>query len=154
MEIQSTGEAMSYTYTKLFSSITESTIWCEPANTRLVWITMLAMADRHGRVWASIPGLANRARVPDADCRTALECFLMPDRDSRTKDNEGRRIQEIDGGWQLLNYAKYRERMDEQTVRESKRLYMQNKRKQLKQTVQINADFVSVRGNESGSKSG
>jgi hypothetical protein len=37
-----------------------------------------------------------------------LDCFLAPDPDSRTKDDEGRRIEEIDGGWLLLNHAKYR----------------------------------------------
>lgn len=73
---------------------------------------MLAMADRQGRVWASIPGLANRARVPIEDARTAIATLLAPDRDSRTPDNEGRRIEPIDGGWRLLNYLKYREMRD------------------------------------------
>ena len=50
------------TYAKLFSSITESTVWCEPMPTRIVWITMLAMSDRNGCVCATVPGLANRAR--------------------------------------------------------------------------------------------
>lgn len=112
---------MSTTFTKLFSSITESTVWCEPAHTRLVWITMLAMADRRGRVWASIPGLANRARVPLEDAEKALATFLAPDRYSRTPDNEGRRIEPIDGGWQLLNHAKYREMRDDEVRREYQR---------------------------------
>src|SRR3990167_799088 len=123
------GYTMSMTFTKLFSSITESTVWCEPDRTRLVWITMIAMADRHGRVWGSIPGLANRARVPVEDCRTAIDTFLAPDRDSRTPENEGRRIETIDGGWRLLNHAKYRDMRDHESLRESKRLYMQRRRK-------------------------
>ena len=109
---------MSMTFTKLFSSITESTVWQEDAHTRLVWITMLAMADKQGRVWASIPGLATRARVDTDSARTAIERFLSPDADSRTKLFEGRRIEEIDGGWRLLNYKKYREIRDEETRRE------------------------------------
>lgn len=109
---------MSVTFTKLFSSITESTVWCEPAHTRLVWITMLAMADRKGRVWASVPGLANRARVPQEDVEKALDTFMKPDRYSRTKDHDGRRIEEIDGGWILLNHSKYREIRDQEDVRE------------------------------------
>lgn len=112
---------MSLTFTKLFSSITESTIWCEPANTRLVWITMLAMADRKGRIHASIPGLANRARVPLEDTEKALQTFLSPDRYSRTEDFEGRRIEAIHGGWRLLNYAKYREIRDADERREYQR---------------------------------
>lgn len=119
---------MSFTFTKLFSSITESTVWCEPDRTRLVWICMLAMADRHGRVMASIPGLANRSRVPVEDARLAIETFLSPDRDSRTPDNEGRRIEPIDGGWRLLNHEKYRSIRDEETIKESKRNYINNRR--------------------------
>lgn len=119
---------MSVTFTKLFSSITESTIWCEPANTRLVWITMLAMADRKGRVFASIPGLANRARVPLEDCEKAITTFLSPDKYSRTPDFEGRRIEPIDGGWRLLNHEKYRKIRDEEATKESKRNYINARR--------------------------
>lgn len=115
---------MSVTYTKLFSSITESTVWCEPMPTRLVWITMLAMADRSGRVWGSVPGLANRARVSVEECEAAVAVFLAPDKYSRTKEREGRRIEEIDGGWRLINHAKYRDMRDEEATRESKRDYM------------------------------
>ncbi len=113
---------MSITFTKLFSSITESTVWCEPSNIRIVWITMLAMADKRGRVWASVPGLANRARVPIEDARAAITTFLSPDPDSRTPDYEGRRIEAIDGGWRLLNYDKYRATRDDEDRREQTRV--------------------------------
>lgn len=96
---------------------------------------MLAMADRKGRVWASVPGLANRARVPLEDTEKALATFLAPDRYSRTPDNEGRRIEPIDGGWQLLNHAKYRDMRDEVVRREYMRDYMKERRKQEKLTV-------------------
>jgi hypothetical protein len=96
-------------YTKLFSSIITSTIWTEDDQTRLVWITMLAIADKNGEVAASLPGLARLAAVPLDAVERAIEKFLSPDKHSRTKDDEGRRIEEIDGGWLLLNHAKYRE---------------------------------------------
>jgi hypothetical protein len=139
---------MSVTFTKLFSSITESTVWCEPASTRLVWITMLAMADRKGRVWASVPGLANRARVPIEATKKALTTLLEPDKFSRSKENEGRRIEPIDGGWRLVNYEKYRAIKDEESVRESKRKYI-NKRRSVEkdiysrtQSIQAEAEAV------------
>jgi hypothetical protein len=106
-----------FAFTKLFSSITESTIWCESHSTRIAWITLLAMADRYGRIWGSIPGLANRARITVDEARSAIESFLNPDPDSRTPDNEGRRIEKIDGGWRLLNHAKYRALCDEEEKR-------------------------------------
>jgi len=89
---------------------------------------MLAMADRNGRVWASIPGLANRARVPLEDAKLAIETFLGPDEYSRTPDNEGRRIEPIDGGWRLLNHEKYRSIRDEETTKEAKRNYINKRR--------------------------
>jgi hypothetical protein len=95
-------------YTKLFNSIVTSTIWTEDDKTRIVWITMLALADQNGEVHASIPGLARLAGVPVADAESAILKFLSPDPYSRTPANEGRRISAIDGGWELLNHAKYR----------------------------------------------
>lgn len=83
---------------------------------------MLAMADRRGRVWASIPGLANRARVSIPACEKALGCFLSPDEYSRTKDFDGVRIEVIDGGWRLLNHQKYRDIRDEETRKEQNAL--------------------------------
>jgi len=95
-------------YTKLFSSIVTSTIWTEDAKTCKVWVTMLAIANKHGEVQASIPGLAQIAGLPLTDTEAAVEKFLSPDKYSRTPDDQGRRIEKIDGGWLLLNHAKYR----------------------------------------------
>jgi hypothetical protein len=105
-------------YTKLDSEILTSTIWGESMGIRLTWITMLALADKNGEVHGSIPGLARLAGVPEEDCREGVSKFLAPDPDSRSKEYEGRRIQEIDGGWLLLNHAKYREKYSREWKRE------------------------------------
>lgn len=99
------------TYTKLFQKILYSTIWSEDDQTRIVWITMLAMCDSDGNVLASIPGLARAANVPEKAVQVALKKFLDKDLHSTTPDNEGRRIEAVDGGWRLLNHAKYRDMM-------------------------------------------
>jgi hypothetical protein len=124
------------TFTKLFSSITDSTIWAEADHVRLTWITMLAMSDRRGRVWASIPGLANRARVTVPQVEEAIVRFLSPDEHSSTKNNEGRRIENIEGGWRLLNYQYYRDLKDDESVLESKRKYIQARRSAEKTAVE------------------
>lgn len=123
---------MSVTFTKLFSSITESTIWCEDSDIRIVWITMLAMCDRHGRVWASLPGLANRAQVSLEMAEKAIDKFLSPDKYSRTPEYDGRRIEPIDGGWRLLNHEKYRAIRDEEERKEYKRKWIKEKREKEK----------------------
>lgn len=99
-------------FTKLFSSLIFSTVWREEMHVKVVWITMLAMANRNGEVLASIPGLADAARVSLDQCQDALARLSGPDTYSRTKEHEGRRIIEVDGGWRLLNYPKYREIRD------------------------------------------
>lgn len=109
-------------YTKLFNSILASTIWRAPNTTRIVWITMLAMADKDGIVEGSVPGLADFARVEVEEARQALAELLAPDPDSRTGDHEGRRIEVVDGtGWRLLNHGKYRAKMSEDERREYNR---------------------------------
>ncbi len=115
-------------YTKLFGSILHSTVWHTPGYVRLVWITMLAMCDRDGLVEASVPGLAIAARVERSECEEALRIFLAPDPDSRTKDHEGRRIEEVDGGWLILNAASYRERQSKEEQNEKSRIRMERKR--------------------------
>lgn len=109
-------------YTKLFASIVTSTVWREPDHVRLVWVTMLALSDRHGVVEASVPGLADMAHVSVKQCREAITRLLGPDVDSRTQDFDGRRIEAVDGGWVLLNHAKYRRKLSADERREYHRI--------------------------------
>lgn len=115
-------------FTKIFSSILDSTIWCEPWPIKGVWLTMLTMADQYGNVHASVPGLAKRATVSIEECEEALRKFMAPDPYSRTPDFEGRRIEVMDGGWHLLNYLRYREMRDEDARREQNRIAQQKHR--------------------------
>ena len=96
----------------MFSSLITSTIWREDKDTKIVWVTMLAMANIAGQVEGTIPGLAAIANLTIPECETALKKLMSPDPYSRTKDKEGRRIEEIDGGWVLINHAKYREKIN------------------------------------------
>ncbi len=96
-------------FTKLHATILDSSVWQEPAHVRLVWITMLAMAGHDGVVQASVGGLAHRARVTREECAQALALFMGPDPDSRDRTT-GERIEEVPGGWLVLNHANYRDR--------------------------------------------
>ncbi len=135
---------MSDAYTKLFSSITTSTIWMEPAGTRLVWITMLALKRRDQCVYASVPGLADAAKVTRKECDAALRTFLAPDPDSRTKDHDGRRIEEIDGGWIILNGDKFDTIRSTEERREYMREYMREKRANEKLLAESLANVAKV----------
>lgn len=97
-------------FVKLDCGILDSSIWVEPSDTRVCWITMLAMADRTGLVASTAPGIARKACISLDAARTALTIFESPDSDSRSLSADGRRIERVDGGYQILNYEKYREK--------------------------------------------
>ncbi len=105
-------------YTKLFNSILASTIWREPDHVRILWITLLAMADKQGIAEGSVPGLADFARLTVADTRRALKRLAAPDKDSRSQEHQGRRIRPVEGGWHLLNHGKYRAKLNADDRRE------------------------------------
>jgi hypothetical protein len=103
-------------FVKIYGTILYSSIWSESNATRLVWITMLALADRDGLVRSSTRGLAYAARVTDEECREALRVLSSPDPDSRSAEHEGRRIEVLEGGWVLLNYSAYRDMRTEDQI--------------------------------------
>ena len=133
-------------YTKLFNSILASTIWREDDKTRIVWITLLAMANKDGLAETSLPGLADMARVSIDDCKAAILKLESPDEYSRTKDFEGRRIEPCDGGWRLLNHAKYRAKMSADERREYNRMKQQEWRAKAKS---VNAVSTVVNDSQS-----
>jgi hypothetical protein len=93
----------------LWGKILDSSIWVkESKETRLVWIAMLAMKDSEGRIQAAVIGLADRAKVSLQECRAALKVLLSPDPDDTSGVEDGRRIREIPGGWQIINHDLYR----------------------------------------------
>lgn len=96
-------------FTKLWSEILSSSIWNEGDKVRLVWITMLAAMGPDGMVRASVGGLAHLARVDKEACEEAIGVLSKPDPDSRSTAFDGRRIERVEGGFLILNGAKYRE---------------------------------------------
>jgi hypothetical protein len=93
---------------------------------------MLALKDDRGVVEASLPGLADFARVTLEQCEDALARLSGPDPQSRTKDKGGRRIVETDEGWEVVNHWKYSDKdspEDRKKRRERNAAYMRDYRK-------------------------
>lgn len=97
-------------YSKLFSGIVTSSIWCEDDKTFKTFIAMLALTDASGHVDGSIPGFARLVGCSIPEMEHAIERLTSPDPYSRTPDNDGRRIAPDAGGWRILNYLAYREK--------------------------------------------
>ena len=96
-------------FVKLYSEIIKSTLWIQPLHVFRVWIALLVSADAEGAVEGSIPGFASLCRVTIEEMEDAIKILSAPDSYSRDPSNEGRRIKAFDGGWQVLNHAKYRQ---------------------------------------------
>lgn len=122
-------------YTKLFGSLVTSSVWSEDDKTRLVWITMLALSDRDGLVEAAIPGLARAANVSLEDCENAIVKLEGPDHYSRSLEHEGRRVERVDGGFRILNYARYSLKMSFEDRREYQRRKQAEYRKRKGETI-------------------
>jgi hypothetical protein len=115
-------------FVKLFSTITESSLWSESKDTRLLFVTMLAKADASGFVEASLPGLARVANLTMDETEAALTRLEGPDKHSKSPDYEGRRVKRMDHGWLILNYQVYRERRNEEERQAYMRDYMKRYR--------------------------
>jgi hypothetical protein len=115
-------------YTKLHSSIATSTIMGESPVVFKVFILMLSLAGIDGVIEASVPGLARLANQTVEEVEAAIETLSSPDKYSRTRDNEGRRIEKVDGGWWLLNFEKYKYMLSEEDRRKRDRIRQQRHR--------------------------
>jgi hypothetical protein len=112
-------------FSKLHSSLVNSSLWTQPDSTRILFITLLALSDRSGMVYGSREGISRIANVAPDDIDEAWSSLMSPDPDSsdrlRNPENEGRRIEEVPGGFRLLNYPYYRGLRNEDDRREQNR---------------------------------
>jgi hypothetical protein len=112
-------------YSKLHSSVVNSSLWTQPDQVRLLFVTLLALADKEGYVFGSRTRLLQIANVAPSDDLDPWEVLLGPDPDSsdlrRCPENEGRRIEEVEGGFRLLNFEYYRALRHDEDRREQNR---------------------------------
>jgi hypothetical protein len=126
-------------FVKLDAGILDSSLWAEAPEIRVVFITILAMTRPHGVCEATAPGIARRANLPLKLVRTALSTLEAPDPDSRSAEDQGRRLVRVDGGYRVVNYTKYRDK--DHSATERKRRQRQRSRRD---TVTSRRDIVTV----------
>ncbi len=116
-------------YSKLHSSLVNSSLWTEPDNVRILFITLLSICDQHGEIQGVKSGLERIANIdPGPDYGGGCDpwsVLMSEDKQSsdryRNPENEGRRIEEIPGGFRLLNFLYYRSLRNEDDRREQNR---------------------------------
>lgn len=98
-------------FVKIYGSkLITSSLWDEAPEARLVFLSLLSIADSRGYV--DVPNeraLARLLNLPPDYVQRALTILMAPDEGSRTPTNEGRRVVRDGTGWLCVNYAKYRE---------------------------------------------
>lgn len=121
-------------YSKLDGGIIHSTLWSEPHDVRVTWITLLAVTDATGYVRMAIPALAKLVGISIERTEEILDILHSPDKYSRTKEHDGRRLETVDGGWVILNYPKYREGLKnpDPNLYERQKRYRQKQAQKLK----------------------
>lgn len=133
----------------LDAEILSSSVWSEAAHVRLVWITLLILCDTEGNVGAAVPGIARAAGVSLDEAVDAIERLQQPDPHSRTKSNEGRRLELSERGFRVLNFMEHLDRLSSERLRARERVRMHRKRrsdkKNLRSTVTQTNSNVTVR---------
>ena len=115
-------------FAKVYETILRSSVWLEDVETRLVWITMLILADAKGILRASIGGLAHQARVSREGCERALQILQAPDPDDQSGVDEGRRVRRVEDGWFIVNHKKHRDFRTQSQIAAAERVRKHRKR--------------------------
>lgn len=118
-------------YAKVFASLWDGTLYGQ-SDAQLVFIFLLARADREGYVEATHQAIAGPTGLPLERVTAALAVLEAPDEHSRSDEFQGSRLERIDDrrnwGWRIVNYLKYRNMPDADTVRAQTRERQRQKR--------------------------
>lgn len=100
-------------YTPVFESVFSGSL-CGQYPDTAAWLFLLAMADKNGEIDKTPHYIATVTGMPLETLTGCIERFLQPDPRSRTKTNEGRRLELLasdrDWGWRIINFHLYREK--------------------------------------------
>ena len=135
---------MELAFTKLFNKIVTSSVWSEDDKTRIMWITLLAISDRHGYVAAALPGLADVARMSLEEAKKAIHNLESKDEYSRNKILDGRRIVPVEGGWEIVTYESHRKLLSKEERKAYKAEWIARKRRQERRQKSTTVDSEST----------
>lgn len=108
-------------YTKLHARILTSSIWNEPNHVRILFITLLALADSNGRFEGSPAGLAALARLTVDEAVDALRVLEGPDQHSSDGTTGERLMRLSPGSWEIINHRHYRDKKTRKQIADLER---------------------------------
>lgn len=112
---------------------------------------MIVLCDADGIVDMTPQAIAARTSIPLEIIKKGIGILEAPDPYSRTPDQEGRRIELIDGhrpwGWHIVNHEKYKNLRDKDDIRDQNRVRQQRHRDRKKaEEDQVTDGNASSRG--------
>jgi hypothetical protein len=118
-------------FTKLDEGIIYSSIMGEDDAVFRVWIVLLATCKADGISPVSETFIASITKKDVAEIKRCIDTLMSPDETSRSKNDDGRRIERIDGGFKIINYEKYRASSKTDYLREKQAKYRENLKKRI-----------------------
>jgi len=120
-------------YGKLFETMYHGTLGSKgPWQALVTFQQLIILSDRKGIVDMTPESISRMTTIPLEIIQSGIKTLLKPDPDSRTPDEEGRRIVALDDcrdwGWRIVNYEKYREICSEDERRDYMRNYQRKRR--------------------------
>jgi hypothetical protein len=120
-------------YGKLFSSMYDGTLATRgPWEALVTFQQLVILADRRGHVDMTTEAIFRRTTIPIEVIRVGIAALEKPDPESRTPNEEGRRIVRLSDtrpwGWRIVNHDHYRRIRSQDERREYMRQYQRQRR--------------------------
>ena len=127
-------------YGKLFQQMYDGTLATKgPWQAMVTFQQMIILADKGGIVDMTAEAISRRTTIPLEIIRIGIVTLEQADPESRTPDEEGRRItrlsSEREWGWRIVNHEHYRRIRSQDERREYMRLYQAKRRASSKSDV-------------------
>lgn len=107
-------------YGKIFAKMYEGTLYGH-WEALVTFQQMIVLCDADGMIDMTPQAIASRTSIPLDIIERGIKVLEAPDPYSRSPEQDGRRIERIDGhrpwGWHLVNHSKYMAMQDADTVR-------------------------------------
>lgn len=137
-------------YGKLFAQMYDGTLGTKgPWQALVTFQQLIILADKAGDVDMTAEAIARRTTIPLSVIQEGLTALEEPDPDSRTPDEEGRRIVRLSEdrpwGWHIVNHDKYRKIRSQEERREYMRQYQRERRERERVNKNVNTSTARER---------
>ena len=101
-------------YAKVFGQIYDGTLCTKgPWEALVAFQQLLVLADQDGNVDMTASAISRRTTIPIEIIEKGIQALLLPDPESRTPTEDGKRIVPLSEGrawgWRVVNYLHYRQ---------------------------------------------